>query len=338
MFELIANGHNLSTLKRELLVCGNVNTYEVKFTLSEDWQALDSISAVFNTDGGVYPVIMDGTTVKIPWEVLTEPNQTVFVGLYGYTGEQLVMVSNLVVLGDVVPGGKLIFPQEEMSRTPSPYEQLDIKFTNEIKEIREILESGGTVDLEPVYERLQTLESFRDDYINKSNLRKWKVLGSVTVENQNILSYGFSAQDCNEFIVTWAYADDKNVSGSTNASLGLNAPSGSSYWSTNRISGNMSNPPSYSEKQPYAMVYQYGFSQINGEIIHNFSRQSGNYHASADTLSAQSAVVLNWTRAHGTTPWNIKVDKINDLGVGSWRAGWCGIGSRLEILGRQLSE
>ena len=87
----------------ELVTSGSVGM-TVKFEFSEDWDGLHK-TAVFSAGPTTRDVILDSDTAVIPHEVLTVPNQTLRIGVYGTNqGGSVVIPTIYAIVGSVRPG------------------------------------------------------------------------------------------------------------------------------------------------------------------------------------------------------------------------------------------
>lgn len=123
MFELHAEKNQLNVLERELLTSGSVNVYPVRFTFSGAWDGLTK-TAVFRAGDESRAVPLDGSgeTTVIPWEVLQSAKWTLYAGVYGTRGGELVLPTVWTRLGEILEGAV----PGELTRPPTPglYEQL----------------------------------------------------------------------------------------------------------------------------------------------------------------------------------------------------------------------
>lgn len=117
MFEFYASKQRAVVSNREPLVSGSVNTYEVKFSFSEEWTNLDKY-AVFQAVGGDpirVPIYEDGEVVQIPWECLVKPNVRLLLGAYGVMDDEVIIPTVFSNMGFILPG----VPITEQDLTPT---------------------------------------------------------------------------------------------------------------------------------------------------------------------------------------------------------------------------
>lgn len=121
MIKLYVNKNHLTVRERELLTSGSVNTYQVLFEFSPDWDGLER-TAVFRSSKKSVSVLLgaDGEC-KIPWEVLSFHGQRIYAGVCGTRGGDLVLPTVWADLGTVQEGA---CPGEPSSPpTPELWEQ-----------------------------------------------------------------------------------------------------------------------------------------------------------------------------------------------------------------------
>ena len=130
MFELYAEKNRLTVTKREMMTSGSVNAYKARFTFSTDWDGLDK-TVIFRAGDTSKPMLL---------EVLAVPMLTVYTGVYGTRGEDIVLPTVWASMGQVLHGTDA--PDGEGTRPPTPdlweqtVERLD----------REISGKGDTLD------------------------------------------------------------------------------------------------------------------------------------------------------------------------------------------------
>lgn len=152
MTSLTAVKANLKRTSRELITSGSVNAFWCQFRFSADWDGL-SKTASFRAGKDERSVVLDETgRCKIPWEVLENPGKTLYAGVCGTKGGELVLPTIWCSLDPIAQGAS---PGDE-SRDPTPgvYEQLlgnigdlgELKTENKktlVEAINEVCESGG---------------------------------------------------------------------------------------------------------------------------------------------------------------------------------------------------
>lgn len=110
---------------REVLASGAENAYQVQFVFDTDWDGLTK-TAVFkcgpDEKDTTVSIILDATnTCEIPWEVLSIPNEELFVGVYGTKGRTVIMPTIWRSLGTVYEGADL---GTDKVPTPGVYQQI----------------------------------------------------------------------------------------------------------------------------------------------------------------------------------------------------------------------
>lgn len=115
-----------------IIPSGNVETHELVFDFSADWDGLKKI-AVFTRDGTIKEYTIDDTTRTVPGDMLAEPG-TVTVGVYGYIvdGEKLVKRLSTNIINLVVIKGAYASADPGEDVPPSAYEQLSSKVDDHI--------------------------------------------------------------------------------------------------------------------------------------------------------------------------------------------------------------
>lgn len=115
-----------------IIPSGNVETHELVFDFSDDWDDLKKI-AVFTRDGTIKEYTIDDTTRTVPGDMLAEPG-TVTVGVYGYIvdGEKLVKRLSTNIINLVVIKGAYASADPGEDVPPSAYEQLSTKVDDHI--------------------------------------------------------------------------------------------------------------------------------------------------------------------------------------------------------------
>lgn len=122
MIILTASKSCLTASRRELLVEGAVNVNIVQFVFSSDWDGLTK-TAVFQAGSDKYSVLLDESNeTPIPWEVLQNPRRTLYAGVYGTVGGDLVLPTIWASLGTIQEGATP--GQDTQPPTPTVYEQL----------------------------------------------------------------------------------------------------------------------------------------------------------------------------------------------------------------------
>ncbi len=122
MLILEADKNNLKVLQKELVTSGSVNVYPVEFRLNEDWDGMNRV-AVFTNGIEMISIPLDGTNqCQIPWEVMTEPNRQLRVGIFGTEGETVVLPTIWANLGIIQQGTTM--GDEPQEPTPGIYQNL----------------------------------------------------------------------------------------------------------------------------------------------------------------------------------------------------------------------
>jgi hypothetical protein len=114
----------LAVRETEVLTSGSVNVSQVSFCFDQAWEDMVR-TAVFRAGEVSRSVVLDQSGVcPIPWEVLTAElaGRTLYVGVFGLQGEQVVLPTVWGSLGTIQAGTG----QEESAQEPTPdvYQQL----------------------------------------------------------------------------------------------------------------------------------------------------------------------------------------------------------------------
>lgn len=122
MFSLTANKVLLNLKERETVTSGSVNVYTVQFAFSSEWDGLDK-TAVFQAGSDVISVVLDESqTCTIPWEVLENPRRTLYAGVYGTKGGNVVLPTIWASLGTIQQG--VTTGTNTQPPTPDVYSQI----------------------------------------------------------------------------------------------------------------------------------------------------------------------------------------------------------------------
>lgn len=124
-----------------LLTSGMVGV-QVSFDLDATWAGLRK-TAVFRAGGKTYDRVNIGNSTTVPWEVLTEPNQYLKIGLYGAADDGSVVIPTIwAVAGQILPGAD---PSGDESLDPSlpVWQQLLTENEAQNERLDELEENGG---------------------------------------------------------------------------------------------------------------------------------------------------------------------------------------------------
>ena len=106
MFQITVETRRATVEEKELLTSGSVGI-QAQFTFSADWDGLTR-TAVFRRedDEDYYGIVLDETNISvIPWEILTDPDVTVYAGAFGENESgEIVIPTVWVTLGAVREG------------------------------------------------------------------------------------------------------------------------------------------------------------------------------------------------------------------------------------------
>ena len=152
MFKLYANKVNLQRIDKEMVTSGSVNAYDVYFQFSADWDGVTRTAVFKAGDTQISVLLDDGNHCTIPWECMLEARRTLYAGVYGTKGEEVVLPTIWESLGNIEVGATL--GNNAQPPTPSIYEQLlaeigdlsDLETENKdslVAAINEVYETGG---------------------------------------------------------------------------------------------------------------------------------------------------------------------------------------------------
>ena len=115
------NKNHLNVRTRELLTAGSQNVNTVEFRFNEAWDGLAK-TATFKTSKKTISVLLNTNTTAIPWEVLADAGEILAVGVFGVSGETLVLPTVWGILGKVMDAAHL--GDEEKEPTPDVYQKI----------------------------------------------------------------------------------------------------------------------------------------------------------------------------------------------------------------------
>lgn len=146
MFKIEVNNNRLYTLQREYLTSGSVEVQKVEFIFSSDWDgfAKEVIFSIENNPSMTRSVIPDANNqCVIPWELLSEPDKTLYVGAYG-TKDNQVMTTSYISLGKIHEGTDDSATEPDPPPTPDIYRQLITMTETALKEVEELKEEAAS--------------------------------------------------------------------------------------------------------------------------------------------------------------------------------------------------
>lgn len=115
------NKNHLNVRTRELLTAGSQNVNTVEFRFNAAWDGLAK-TATFKTSKKTISVLLGTNTTEIPWEVLVDAGEILAVGVFGVSGETLVLPTVWGILGKVMDAAHL--GDEEKEPTPDVYQKI----------------------------------------------------------------------------------------------------------------------------------------------------------------------------------------------------------------------
>lgn len=115
------NKNHLNIRTRELLTAGSQNVNSVEFRFNAAWDGLAK-TATFKTSKKTISVLLNTNTTAIPWEVLADAGEILAVGVFGVSGETIVLPTVWGILGKVKDAAHL--GDEEKEPTPDVYQKI----------------------------------------------------------------------------------------------------------------------------------------------------------------------------------------------------------------------
>ncbi len=122
MFQFKVSKTGIDILQREDPVSGTRNSCDCQFLFSEDWTGLDRTAVFFTRDRKHSCILGAGNICCIPWEVLEQPGQELYAGVYGTQSGAVILATAPAKLGMIQNGVK---PGEiSLAPTPDVYDQI----------------------------------------------------------------------------------------------------------------------------------------------------------------------------------------------------------------------
>lgn len=115
------NKNHLNVRTKELLTAGSQNVNTVEFRFNAVWDGLAK-TATFKTSKKTISVLLSTNTTVIPWEALADAGEILAVGVFGVSGETLVLPTVWGILGKVMDAAHL--GDEEKEPTPDVYQKI----------------------------------------------------------------------------------------------------------------------------------------------------------------------------------------------------------------------
>ena len=115
------NKNHLNVRTKELLTAGSQNVNTVEFRFNEAWDGLAK-TATFKTSKKTISVLLNTNTTAIPWEALADAGEILAVGVFGVSGETIVLPTVWGILGKVMDAAHL--GDEEKEPTPDVYQKI----------------------------------------------------------------------------------------------------------------------------------------------------------------------------------------------------------------------
>lgn len=115
------NKNHLNVRTKELLTAGSQNVNTVEFRFNAAWDGLAK-TATFKTSKKTISVLLGTNTTEIPWEVLADAGEILAVGVFGVSGETIVLPTVWGILGKVMDAAHL--GDDEKEPTPDVYQKI----------------------------------------------------------------------------------------------------------------------------------------------------------------------------------------------------------------------
>lgn len=115
------NKNHLNVRTKELLTAGSQNVNTVEFRFNAAWDGLAK-TATFKTSKKTISVLLNTNTTAIPWEALADAGEILAVGVFGVSGETLVLPTVWGILGKVMDAAHL--GDDEKEPTPDVYQKI----------------------------------------------------------------------------------------------------------------------------------------------------------------------------------------------------------------------
>ena len=141
IIELSVSGVEIEVKINQPLIAGSVNDVGCTFTFSEDWDPLTKV-AVFTGGNESRSVILDSSTVELPWETLQMPKVAYLIGVYGLDAGQLVRQTTPLLVG-YVRCGTGTSAQTAAAPSPSLQQQLITATAQAVRAAAEAVEQAS---------------------------------------------------------------------------------------------------------------------------------------------------------------------------------------------------
>lgn len=115
------NKNHLNVRTKELLTAGSQNVNTVEFRFNSAWDGLTK-TATFKTSKKTISILLNTDITEIPWEVLADAGEILAVGVFGVSGETIVLPTVWGILGKVMDAAHL--GDDEKEPTPDVYQKI----------------------------------------------------------------------------------------------------------------------------------------------------------------------------------------------------------------------
>lgn len=145
MFRVQVDKTTPRLIENEIVTSGASNVYDMEFSFSPDWDGFEK-TVIFiknpsddglENDGSMSVVLNEVNQCKVPWELLTTPNDTIYFGIFGVKDVNTILPTTAISLTVVQPG-VLKADTTPSDPTPSVYQQILAK----VADIYEAIASG----------------------------------------------------------------------------------------------------------------------------------------------------------------------------------------------------
>lgn len=103
MFRLVVSKNQIKVAQTEPMTSGSVDVYQIQFEFSDDWDGFLKFAVFDDGDVRIEIPLDESNICNIPWEVMTDPGDTVEAGVYGAKGKQ-VLPTIWATLGKIQEG------------------------------------------------------------------------------------------------------------------------------------------------------------------------------------------------------------------------------------------
>lgn len=157
MFIVDVNKNIVKISQTEYVTSGSRNVYVTRFNLSEEWDALEA-TAVFRSGQLIINILLDETReCMIPWEVMTDPDADIYVGVFGTMEGDVVLPTIWGKMQTTLLGVVTGLPASPP--TPDVYQQIVAR----LKKMQQQIDDGVPYALEAfVDDKITSMDKVKD--------------------------------------------------------------------------------------------------------------------------------------------------------------------------------